>query len=62
MASKIWKKLLFVILIIACLFNITLKLVQRNSFKEELKSSAEYIQSIVKEDNEIDNTLTINEN
>ena len=46
MASKIWKKLLFIILIIVCLFNITLKLVQRNSFKSELQSSAQYIQDL----------------
>lgn len=45
MASKIWKKVLFIILIIACLFNITIKLVKRNSFKGELQSSAQYIQN-----------------
>ncbi len=54
MASKIWKKLLFAVLIIACLFNITMKLVQRNSFKEELQSSAEFVQNILNSD---DNTL-----
>lgn len=50
MASKVWKKLLFLILIIACLFNITLKLVQRNSFKQELQSSAQYIQNLEQEE------------
>ena len=49
MVSKVWKKLLFIILVIACLFNITLKLVQRNSFKDELQSSAQYVQNLVKE-------------
>lgn len=49
MASKIWKKLLFVILVIACLFDITIKLVQRNSFKDELQSSAQYVQNLVQE-------------
>lgn len=49
MASKIWKKLLFIILVIACLFNITLKLVQRNSFKDELQSSVQYVQNLVQE-------------
>ncbi len=44
MASKIWKKLLFFILVVACLFNVTSKLVKRNSFKSELQSSAQYIQ------------------
>lgn len=47
MASKIWKKFLFIILIIACLFDITIKLVQRNSFKSELQSSAEYVQNLM---------------
>ena len=49
MASKVWKKLLSIILVIACLFNITLKLVQRNSFKDELQSSAQYVQNLVQE-------------
>lgn len=49
MASKVWKKLLFIILVIACLFNITLKLVQRNSFKDELQSSVQYVQNLVQE-------------
>ena len=40
--GKIWKKLLFVILIIACLFNIVSKLVKRNSFKEELQATLYY--------------------
>ena len=46
MASKVWKKLLFIILVIACLFDITMKLVQRNSFKSELQSSAQYVQNL----------------
>mgnify|MGYP005774570883 CR=1 FL=1 len=44
MIAKIWKKLLFVILIIACLFNIVNKLVNKASLEQELQSSAEYIQ------------------
>lgn len=55
MASKVWKRLLFIILIIACLFNITIKLVKRNSFNSELQSSVEYMQNL----NEIkENELT----
>lgn len=49
--SKIWKKLLLAILIIACLFNITQKLVKRYSLKEELESSAQYLEER-KENNE----------
>ena len=44
MVAKIWKKLLFAILIVACLFNIVNKLVHKASLEQELQSSAEYIQ------------------
>ncbi len=38
MLAKIWKKVLLAICIIACLFNITSKIVNRVSLKEELRS------------------------
>ena len=41
--SKIWKKLLLAILIVACLFNIVSKFVKRYSLKEEVQSSAQYM-------------------
>lgn len=44
MIAKIWKKVLFIILIIACLFNIVNKLVHKSSLNQELKSSAEYLE------------------
>ena len=40
--AKIWKKLLLVILIIACLFNVVSKLVKRFTLKEELQASREF--------------------
>ena len=43
MAAKLWKKIGLFILIIACVFNIMIKLVNKTSFKEELRSSAQYI-------------------
>lgn len=43
MMAKIWQKLGFLILIIACLFNITVKIVKKTPFIEELKSSAQYV-------------------
>ncbi len=43
MLAKIWKKLCIVILIIACLFNIISKLVNRISFNKEILSSAQYM-------------------
>lgn len=42
--AKIWKKLLLLVLIVACLFNIVSKLVKRNSLKSELKYSAQYME------------------
>ena len=38
MLAKIWKKLLLVVCIIACLFNITYKIVNKTSLKSELQS------------------------
>lgn len=63
MASKVWKKLLFIILVIACLFDITMKLVQRNSFKSELQSSAQYVQDLEQDEmltNSLQNEAEIN--
>lgn len=39
MLAKCWKKIGFFILIVACLFNITTKLVKRLSFDENVKST-----------------------
>ncbi len=44
MVAKIWKKVLMLILIVACTFNVINKLVHNLSLEEELLSSAEYIQ------------------
>ena len=52
--AKIWKKLLLVILIIACLFNVVSKIVKRYSLKEELESAAQYMEEQeVNEENSI---------
>lgn len=48
MIAKIWKKIGLLILIIACLFNVVSKLVQKTSLVSELQSSVEYIQSMQK--------------
>ncbi len=49
MLGKYWKKIVLLILIIACLFNITTKLIHRNSLKEELKATFNYKQNLVVE-------------
>lgn len=46
MLGKIWKKLLLIVLIVACLFNIVLKLVQRNSLETELQATLQYMKNI----------------
>ena len=46
MLAKIWKKLLMFILIIACLFNVIAKFVKKSSLKDELLTSARYVQSL----------------
>lgn len=45
MAAKLWKNVLLVIVLLACLFNIVVKLVQKTSLEYELQSSATYVQS-----------------
>ena len=45
MISKYWKKIGLIILIIACLFNITAKIVHKTSLKAQLEASAEYVQN-----------------
>ena len=44
MLAKIWKKLLLAVLIVACLFNVTAKIVKRYSLKDELESTATYLE------------------
>lgn len=43
MAARLWKKIGLFILIVACLFNIMFKLVNKLPFIEELKTSAQYM-------------------
>ena len=42
MLGKVWKKVLLFILIVVCLWDITTKLIQRNSLKKELEHTLEY--------------------
>lgn len=44
MVAKLWKKVLLLILLIACLFNIVSKLVNKMSFEEELASTVVYLE------------------
>lgn len=53
MIAKIWKKLLLFILLIACLFNIVIKIVNKSSLKQELQSSAQYIETQQQKENKV---------
>lgn len=46
MLGKWWKKIALIILIIACVINISIKIVNRPSFKNEMQSSVEYFQDL----------------
>ncbi len=49
MLAKIWKKLGIFILIVACIFNIMIKLVKRISLNTQLEGSIKYMQEEYKE-------------
>lgn len=44
MIAKIWKKLLLAVMIIACLFNVVIKIVTKSPLEHELVSSAQYME------------------
>ena len=49
MLAKIWKKIGIFILIVACIFNIMLKLVKRISLNTQLKESVSHMQEELEE-------------
>ena len=62
MLAKIWKKLLLTICIIACLFNVTAKLVNRHSLEDNLKKAndGETVFDFTKKDDS-EETNTVND-
>lgn len=42
--SKAFKRIMLIILIVACLYNIVTKIIKRYSMKEELVTSATYME------------------
>jgi len=54
MVAKVWKKILLLILIIACLYNVVNKLVHKASLDQELESSAQYIIEQQKDNDKIE--------
>ena len=43
MLAKYWKKIGLFILIVACIFNVMLKIVHKTSLKAELEATATYV-------------------
>ncbi len=44
MIAKVWKKVLLVIVVLACLFNIVNKFVFHPTIEDELEASASYVE------------------
>ena len=51
MLAKYWKKILMLVLIVACVFNVMGKLVNKLSLEKELLSSAEFVYEEQKSEN-----------
>lgn len=51
MLAKYWKKIGLIIVIVACLFNVMIKLINKLSFDKEMLSSAQYMQDQNDKDN-----------
>lgn len=52
MLAKVWKKVCIFILIVACVFNIVMKLVGRVSFNKEAVESAKFMMEQYKYEND----------
>ena len=50
MLARFWKKIGLFILIVACIFNIMNKFINKLSLKDELEASATYVNQANKED------------
>ena len=51
MLAKYWKKIGLFILIVACIFNVMTKLINKLSLKDELETSATYVNQQNQEEN-----------
>ena len=50
MLSKYWKKIGLTIVIVACVFNVMIKLINKLSMDKEMVSSAQYVQDNQKQE------------
>jgi len=50
MLSKYWKKIGLIIVIIACVFNVMIKLINKLSLDKEMVQSAQYVHDNNKQD------------
>ena len=49
MLAKYWKRICFLIVLVACLFNIVHKIVMKTATKDELQASVQYMEQHQKE-------------
>ena len=55
MLSKYWKKIGMIIVIVACVFNVMIKLINKLSMDKEMVSSAQYVQDNTNEQQKDEN-------
>ena len=58
MLAKYWKKIGMVIVIVACVFNVMIKLINKLSLDKEMVTSAQYVQDNSQETEQKDNKRT----
>lgn len=64
MLAKMWKKVLLAICIIACIYNLMSKLVNRHSLESNLQSANDgntVLDSIIQEKNEVEENVVVEE-
>ena len=62
MLAKYWKKIGMIIVIIACVFNVMIKLINKQSLDNEMVYSAQYVQDSQKVENEKEENKQDNKN
>lgn len=58
MLAKYWKRIGLIILIVACVFNVLIKLINKLSFEKEMVTSAQYVYDQAHKDENTSNQNT----
>lgn len=62
MLSKYWKKIGMIIVIVACVFNVMIKLINKLSMDKEMVASAQYVYDNNKDEQKEENNKEDNKN